>query len=1121
MTTRTSAVLAGCVFMLGIVACGGSKSSDKDVPADGVAPDAVTDEAPVDVGPDTPTVDTLPDALPDAEPDALPDAPSDVPTDLGPDTLQQKMDELFPGIRPECRPKDLGCQTDGECTDGKKCIGTRCVASEPPTQYGFGGDAFAVAGLAIPSAGAGAGVDLNGDGTPDNLLADTIATYPGGTDLVNRTMQQFVDSGALGMVFELKDVPADACGPIEIAIHHATADLDGDGVPDGTAFAVRPDSFRPDGFGPACQFNTGAVDGANMASGQGVAIPLHIVLPDGSALDLPLEGARIQATLDATPAGKRFLARLNLADPAAPASTNAVLSGFIRISRYSDSLNKSAKGCACAGVNPDVPVSSVTVENDALVAACNPNPDSSPCNMDTDGRVCSNLGGSCTALWVMGGIADVATGDTKDSDGVPLKDAVSMAMYVTMDAATFAEPPLAPEFKAIGDIYKTQNDCDMIRNNVKRRIGILANDFYDANVTPAIQSVTQGQHGVVEVGSTGDYVFYTPVADYAGFDRFSYTIQDATGGTTTANVDVRMSPMDRCQAGWTVAQYCAASCEQDRICDPDGHLASCPQDCLTKYASVWNSGNDCSTARRDRACCQLSIPCAQWIEFKQGEAAVQAGKPPYAMVCKSQIVDTNTNCGTCAPGTWGAACNACPMNADGICGGIGSCNDGVTGDGTCTCPADTVWDGTLGTCTSTNPCALDRCQSVIGAVSGSCSVVGGTDWACTCVGVGSTWDAASHTCQDACTPNPCTSITNGDGTCAVNAGGYACGCLGDYDWAAGTMTCVFDACNQDRCAAVSGASAGTCVAVGATDWSCTCASGNWEQATHLCKVPDACTPNPCTGLANSTGVCTPDVLDYTCGCNSTYRWDPVAMVCYKLVQCCNSKGCSGGATCVYEGGEETVDIGTDDFTSNSGNWSLVGDATIDTATGTLKLTSDATNQAGCAWYTSAGITPCQVRFKFTMKISGTASNAADGLALAILGDTTGTTCGGVGSDLGVAGLTGVSFRFRHFQGAFTDVGFWDNATDTKKCTGTLPTFQIDHAYAVEADILAGRAILTVDGTKLMDCDAAAWLPTAQTVIYGFTAATGAQQASHVIDDLQATGAYFFSSTGIGAYCTAP
>ncbi len=730
MTFRRASILLAAALWLAAAGCETTDAGPDDLAAE-LAGDLATDLALPDPVGDTAAGDeagtevlvdvaagedvSITEQVGDLEPDGATDTPAET------DTLQQKMDELFPGIRPECRPKDLGCTADSECLGGKKCIGTRCVAPVPPADYQFSPDAFAVTGLALPAAGAGAGFDLNGDGKPDNLLADVIATYPGGSDLVNWTMKQFIDAGGLGMVFEFRDMPADGCGPIEVAIHHATADLNGDGVPDGNTYEVRHDSFRPDGFGPSSQFNTGAVDGGKMATGDGVGIPLQIVLPDGTALELLLEGARIQATMDTTPAGLLHFRKLNLADPAAPAGANAVIGGFIRVSRYSDSLNKSAKGCSCAGVVPATPVSSVTVDNDALSAACASGIDATKCSMDTDGRVCANLGGSCTALAVMGMAADVATGDTKDSKGNALKDAVSLALYVTLDAAKFADPPLAPEFKAVGDIWKTQNDCDLIRNNVKRRIGVLANDFYDTTVTPAIQSVTQGAHGTVEIGSTGDYVYFTPVADYAGFDEFTYTLQDGKGGQSTATVKVRMSPMQFCQGNWTLGDYCAAWCEQDRICDPDGYLAaSCVNDCTTQEAATWAPTTSCSTARHDRACCRLSIPCAQWIEFKQGEAAIQAGDPPANMVCKSQLVNTMTSCGACPTGTWGASCTPCEGNADGPCGGIGTCSDGLTGDGTCTCPPGYAWNA------ATQACALPVDQS---PVAGTGTTFTGSDGA--------------------------------------------------------------------------------------------------------------------------------------------------------------------------------------------------------------------------------------------------------------------------------------------------------------------------------------------------------------------------------------------------------
>jgi hypothetical protein len=188
----------------------------------------------------------------------------------------------------------------------------------------------------------------------------------------------------------------------------------------------------------------------------------------------------------------------------------------------------------------------------------------------------------------------------------------------------------------------------------------------------------------------------------------------------------------------------------------------------------------------------------------------------------------------------------------------------------------------------------------------------------------------------------------------------------------------------------------------------------------------------------------------------------------------------------------------------------------------LKLTDDTTDQAGCAWYNGSAVYACQLKVGFTMKISGTASNAADGIAFVLQpSPLVNAACGGVGGDVGVGGIPGVSVRFQHLKGVFTNVGFWENATNTQRCTGTsVPVFQVDHAYAVEVNVLAGRVIVNIDGTKYLDCDASQWLPTGN-LIYGFTAATGAQQAAHFIDDLVATGALLLGGTGFGAQCSAP
>ena len=38
-------------------------------------------------------------------------------------------------------------------------------------------------------------------------------------------------------------------------------------------------------------------------------------------------------------------------------------------------------------------------------------------------------------------------------------------------------------------------------------------------------------------------------------------------------------------------------------------------------------------------------------------------------------------------------------------------------------------------------------------------------------------------------------------------------------------------------------------------------------------VNDPCNPNPCAGIANSTGICSQETDSYVCGCNPNYNWD--------------------------------------------------------------------------------------------------------------------------------------------------------------------------------------------------------------------------------------------------------
>jgi hypothetical protein len=72
--------------------------------------------------------------------------------------------------------------------------------------------------------------------------------------------------------------------------------------------------------------------------------------------------------------------------------------------------------------------------------------------------------------------------------------------------------------------------------------------------------------------------------------------------------------------------------------------------------------------------------------------------PPTAASCQTKTVsESGPNCftatytfttskpATCVDGYWGANCTACPGGASNPCSGNGSCGQGVSGNGTCTC----------------------------------------------------------------------------------------------------------------------------------------------------------------------------------------------------------------------------------------------------------------------------------------------------------------------------------------------------------------------------------------------------------------------------------------------------
>ncbi len=87
---------------------------------------------------------------------------------------------------------------------------------------------------------------------------------------------------------------------------------------------------------------------------------------------------------------------------------------------------------------------------------------------------------------------------------------------------------------AVDDSLTTAEDA-------QGQAAVLGNDADVDGDSPAVTGSTNGAHGAVSC-SAGGTCTYTPVADYAGADAFTYTISDGNGGTDTGSVSVTVTP---------------------------------------------------------------------------------------------------------------------------------------------------------------------------------------------------------------------------------------------------------------------------------------------------------------------------------------------------------------------------------------------------------------------------------------------------------------------------------------------------------------------------------------------------------------------------------------------------
>jgi choice-of-anchor C domain-containing protein len=86
------------------------------------------------------------------------------------------------------------------------------------------------------------------------------------------------------------------------------------------------------------------------------------------------------------------------------------------------------------------------------------------------------------------------------------------------------------------------NDSATTNEDSAISIAVLANDSdVDLPDTKTLVSTTGAQHGTASI--SGSNVVYTPSANYNGADSFTYTMKDAVGATSTATVNVTVTPV--------------------------------------------------------------------------------------------------------------------------------------------------------------------------------------------------------------------------------------------------------------------------------------------------------------------------------------------------------------------------------------------------------------------------------------------------------------------------------------------------------------------------------------------------------------------------------------------------
>jgi len=147
----------------------------------------------------------------------------------------------------------------------------------------------------------------------------------------------------------------------------------------------------------------------------------------------------------------------------------------------------------------------------------------------------------------------------------------------------------------VNDDPIAQDDSAATDEDLPTGFSVLGNDADPDGDRLIVQSVTQPDHG--SVTTNGEDVAYTPDPDFHGYDAFSYSISDGSGGTDTATVQITIDPVN----DDPIAQDDSSTTDEDipatfdvlgNDTDPDGDSVTIQSVTQPDHGSVTSDGRD-------------------------------------------------------------------------------------------------------------------------------------------------------------------------------------------------------------------------------------------------------------------------------------------------------------------------------------------------------------------------------------------------------------------------------------------------------------------------------------------------------------------------------------------------